>query len=287
MMFFGRVDMFRIYSGIRAVSRSTGPRETTILRQLRTEGNVPRTRRPADAMNRIEAISFDLDGTLFDHERASRLAIAAVCHAAGTSFERFFPVFHEENLRLWDAYGRGEINAGAIRAGRFERTLDRLGLDPSQAGQWAEPYLDIYARLPFLIPGAMDILETLSGRTRLAIVTNGYLDVQTVKLDLTGLRRRFDVVVTSEEVGEAKPSPKAFLRAAESLGLPPSAILHVGDSLAGDVRGAENAGMSAIWFRPEPGLDAAPEGVDTVSDLCEIVGRLETEPVDGMGSGPG
>lgn len=229
-------------------------------------------------MKPLQAVSFDFDGTLFDHERASRLALAAVCRVERVSFERFLPVFHKENLLMWDAYGRGEIDSGTIRAGRFQRTLARLGLDATAAERWAEAYLRIYERLPFLIDGAFDIVRRLSGRVRLAIVTNGYTDVQRAKLEATGLRTRIDVLVTSEDAGAAKPSRESFLRAASLLKAPLGSILHVGDSLEGDVRGALAAGMKAAWFC-RGGMPAeVPAGIDVVTDLRAIAERCDLPP---------
>lgn len=229
-------------------------------------------------MERIQAVSFDLDGTLFDHERASRLALAAVCQIEGVSFRGFHPVFHEENTRLWDAYGRGEIDSAAIRAGRFHRTLARLGLDPGAAERWAEAYLGIYARLPFLIDGALEVVGLLSGRVRIAVVTNGYTDVQQAKINATGLRPRVDLLVTSEEAGAAKPSPATFLRAASLLGVPVGSMLHVGDSLDGDVRGALAAGMKAVWFCRGGGDATIPEGIEIATDLRSIAVRNDIPP---------
>lgn len=229
-------------------------------------------------MERIQAVSFDLDGTLFDHERASRLALAAVCRAEGVTFQDFHPVFHEENMQMWDAYGRGEIDSSAIRAGRFRLTLARLGLDAGAAERWAETYLDLYARLPLLIDGAMDVVERLAGRVRIAVVTNGYTDVQQAKIRVTGLRARVDLLVTSEEAGAAKPSPATFLRAASLLDVRPGSVLHVGDSLEGDVRGALAAGMKAAWFCPGGRPAAVPHGIEAVTDLRSIADRHDIPP---------
>lgn len=53
----------------------------------------------------------------------------------------------------------------------------------------------------------------------------------------------FDATPFSDEIGYGKPDPRIFLMAAEMLGLKPSSILHVGDNLENDVRGAQSAGM--------------------------------------------
>ena len=81
--------------------------------------------------------------------------------------------------------------------------------------------------------------------------TNMTLDWQLVKLEKLGLLPFFSFVVSSEEAGVEKPHPGLFALCAEKAGVSPEECLLVGDSLKGDVLGAENAGMRALWYAPE------------------------------------
>ncbi len=63
-----------------------------------------------------------------------------------------------------------------------------------------------------------------------------------------GILDYFDATVFSDEIGYGKPDPRIFLTAAERLELKPRDILHVGDNLENDVRGAQSAGMKTILF---------------------------------------
>ncbi len=221
------------------------------------------------------AVSFDLDGTLFDHHRASRHALEILCREAGIDFERFLPVFERRNQELWDDYAAGRIDSSGIRSRRFERTFADLGIDGPDPAEWGERYLEIYQGCPFPVDGAEETLRRLHGRMILAIVTNGYTSTQHRKLESTGLARFFDLVLTSEEVGEPKPAPGIFRRAAERLALDAGRILHVGDSLESDVAGARAAGFQAAWFRPDgTPEDAAGEDVMIVRRLGEIPDRI-------------
>jgi putative hydrolase of the HAD superfamily len=62
----------------------------------------------------------------------------------------------------------------------------------------------------------------------------------------------FRGVFISTELGFEKPSPKAFAKVQKILGLPPQAILHVGDSLEHDYEGARAAGWHAALAYPKP-----------------------------------
>jgi FMN phosphatase YigB (HAD superfamily) len=88
---------------------------------------------------------------------------------------------------------------------------------------------------------------------------------------------RFDAIVTSGEVGVAKPDARIFEIAARLLGVPTAAAWHVGDSLSTDVAGAHNAGLAAaIWLnrtrRPSDG--AAPRPHREINSLCDLVALL-------------
>lgn len=72
-----------------------------------------------------------------------------------------------------------------------------------------------------------------------------------MKLETLGLLPFFSFVVSSEEAGVEKPHPGLFALCAEKAGVSPEECLFVGDSLKGDVLGAENAGMRALWYAPE------------------------------------
>jgi 2-haloalkanoic acid dehalogenase type II len=85
----------------------------------------------------------------------------------------------------------------------------------------------------------------------------------------------FAAVVSSEDVGAYKPSPRMFRRGLAMLGMRAEEVLHVGDSLTADVAGARAAGIAAMWVnrRGRP----VPEGVaagDVIGDLADLTARL-------------
>ncbi len=89
-------------------------------------------------------------------------------------------------------------------------------------------------------------------------------------LAATGLASLVDAVLTSAEVGAAKPDAAIFERALAVAGVAPAAALHVGDSLAEDVEGARRAQIAVVWCnrRGEP----VPDGVRAISSLAELHG---------------
>ncbi|MHA7840078.1 MAG: HAD family hydrolase, partial [bacterium] len=93
------------------------------------------------------------------------------------------------------------------------------------------------------------VLAALALDHRLAVCSN-FSDAETARAILSenGLARHLSAVLVSEEVGFRKPRPEIFSAVAESFGLPPREILHVGDDLRADVAGAAAAGMRTVWL---------------------------------------
>ncbi len=86
-----------------------------------------------------------------------------------------------------------------------------------------------------------------------------------------GLLELVDGVVSSAEVGAAKPDPAPFARGLELAGVAPEDALHVGDSLENDVAGARAAGVRAVLVDR---AGAAPPGVEAVRSLAEVPSLL-------------
>lgn len=96
----------------------------------------------------------------------------------------------------------------------------------------------------------------------LAVVSNWDVSLGDV-IDRCGLGSLVDHVVSSAEVGAAKPSPVPFQRALELLGLEPSVVVHIGDEPDLDLAGARAAGISPVLIRRDPGRNPEPSPAAT------------------------
>lgn len=79
-------------------------------------------------------------------------------------------------------------------------------------------------------------------------------------------------IVTSEQAKYAKPRKEIFLHALSKFGLNPDEVIHVGDSLSGDVACATEAGIRAIWLNRSN--DEVPEGITAISGFEQLTERL-------------
>jgi len=95
--------------------------------------------------------------------------------------------------------------------------------------------------------GLVEVLERLSGRYRLAVLSNYSLpEAVHLALEKMGIARYFDPVVVSGDVGMIKPSRKLFGHLLSRLGFPPEKVLFVGDDWLADIVGACGVGMPSV-----------------------------------------
>jgi len=120
-------------------------------------------------------------------------------------------------------------------------------------------------------------LEVLRGAYALAVISNGPVDVQRLKLRVAGIERFFPIVVTSGQVGFGKPHERIFAAALEALGVWADEAVMVGDHLERDIHGARRLAISGIWLNRSAVTAAA--GVDPameIASLSELAGALAT-----------
>ena len=121
-------------------------------------------------------------------------------------------------------------------------------------------------------PDAVEALRELRRAGRALVVVSNWDCSLPDWLEPTGLLELVDRVVTSADVGAAKPDAAIFRRALELAGVEPGTVVHVGDSLANDVEGARAVGLRAILIRRDG--DDPPAGVQAVRALTEVPGLL-------------
>ena len=118
-------------------------------------------------------------------------------------------------------------------------------------------------------PEAVAVLDALRRRgATLVVVSNWDLSLHDV-LGATGLDRRVDHVVTSAELGVAKPDPAIFAHALALAGVGADQALHVGDSIKADVAGARAAGIEVILLARAG--ERAPTGTRAIASLEQLL----------------
>lgn len=213
----------------------------------------------------IQAVIFDLDGTLLDRKSAFEAYMTGQADRFGA---RLGAVSRE---RFLEAARRTDLNGTTSRRVAFAQMAEELRLDGELIAELVADYKLGFPSTCKLFPGAEETLASIRrDGLRTGLITNGSISLQGRKLDSVGIRPLLNAILISEAEALHKPDAAIFRRAAERLGVEPAACVFVGDNPAADVRGATRAGMRAVWVR-DPWWNDEPREADAViGDIREL-----------------
>jgi putative hydrolase of the HAD superfamily len=209
-------------------------------------------------MKKYKHIFFDLDNTLWDFERNSKETLNELYHThrlnelGVSSPEDFIRVYQERNAMMWEQYRLGKIDKETLRNKRFVFTFWDMGLDTELVPPGlADDYITMSPKKNYLFPHAHDVLSYLYEKYTLHIITNGFAEVQHIKLHSAGLLKYFVEIIISEHTGFKKPDVNIFRHASKKANAESNECLMVGDGLEVDILGAQNAGWDSVYFNPD------------------------------------
>jgi HAD superfamily hydrolase (TIGR01549 family) len=222
-------------------------------------------------MEQIKAITFDLDGTLahgaLDSENYKR-ALIDYLHRIGYSGGS--AILNKSHQAMLERQRKSQVRNIELRFDLlYSNLLFDLGLDITQERlEYIEGLYNRFFRID-IIPGVKEMLIDLSGRYRLAIVSNAITNVSRLALQKLDLAKYFDYIVLSRDLGVRTPDPEIFFYALRSMWVKGSEAVHVGDSLENDVQGGKNAGMKTVWIKgDEEVMNIHPDFV--ISKVTEL-----------------
>lgn len=202
----------------------------------------------------IRAVLFDLDDTLVDHRHAARAAMAGVRRQFPALAKIPLDALDAEHQRILDLLHH-EVAIGArsvddARIDRYRRlfAFAGVGAGGDRAAAAALLHRREYQANRRAVDGAVDLLAALKSQVRIAVVTNNLRAEQSEKLATFGLAPFVDALVTSGELGVAKPDRRIFAEALERVDCAADEAVMVGDSWVHDVEGARAAGIAAVWL---------------------------------------
>jgi len=226
--------------------------------------------------NSITDVFFDLDHTLWDFDKNSMLAFKRVFskHDIRLDIDSFIQVYEPINLEYWKKYREERVSKPELRRGRLMDTFSCFDLkyDNHFLDQLAESYIDELPLDNHLFNGAKSILEYLTHKYTLHIITNGFDEVQHLKLVNSGINDHFTTITTSEEIGVKKPNPRIFHAALTKANSDASRSIMIGDSFEADILGAESVGMKTLFYNIRN--DNVPEKYAEIGSLNDIRNHL-------------
>lgn len=231
-------------------------------------------------MKQYTAVFFDLDHTLWDYEKNSLESLTQL-HIAydlynygGVSLDKFLNTFKKVNSGLWESYNKGIIDREHIKQNRFKSILESFGIEnEGMSKRMSVEYIQLCPQKKHLMPHTIDVLEYLKDKYTLFLLTNGFDDVQTIKLNTSNIAGYFKGMVTSETCGHRKPSKEIFDYTLDQAQSSPEETVMIGDNLMADIRGARKANLDTVYYNPSKNnhKEDTTYEIDCLSQLTNIL----------------
>ena len=228
----------------------------------------------------MKTLFWDLDHTLWDFKKNSREALAEgyakfdLASLGVGDVEQYIESYEKANDWCWREYIEGRMEKEELRGKRFKMAMDPWGLSDNQelGDVLGQHYILTSPFKTHLFDGAIEVLTELKNRGhRMVVLTNGFEEVQHIKVEKSGLAIFFEQIITSDSMGYKKPHPKAFDIALERVGVEAKDVVMIGDNIEADILGAKGVGIGQIFFNPY--ATQHQEEVDyEVKTLHEILG---------------
>lgn len=233
----------------------------------------------------IQAILWDVDATLLDFHAAERAAILKLFQEfeLGECTDEMLRRYSLINRGYWERLEKGELTREQVLVGRFREFFEKEGLDVSAAPAFNEAYQSSLGDTIVYRDDSYKIVESLRGKVKQYVVSNGTVVAQEKKLRLSGLGELMDGVFLSEDLGVEKPNAAFFDKVFASIGeIDRENVMIVGDSLTSDIQGGNNAGILTCWYNPGQAPQNDEVHVDyeitNLHEVYEILNRNGTMP---------
>jgi len=226
----------------------------------------------------VKAVLFDLDDTLWAIQpvlvRAENLLFDWLRQNAPRITEKHtISSLRERRMALLESDPVYRIDLWKLR----HAALTEVFLEHGEDVELVEHAMALFSEARSTVELFADVepgLQRLGRTLILGSVSNGFADLERI-----GLAAHFKVSIAAHRFGRAKPDPAIFHAACEALDVPPANAIYVGDDLALDVRGAQQAGLRAVWmnrFERELAPGFAPDAI--CRDLDELQAWLQQQP---------
>jgi putative hydrolase of the HAD superfamily len=219
-----------------------------------------------------------MDDTLLDSVAAARQALRELL-----GNDAAWPVWQRITERQYARFLAGELPFDRMCAERTREFFAAFGetITLTEAAQRESARMDAMRRAWRLFDDSRPCLRHLHRHgLRTAVITNAPGCYQRDKINAMGLADSFETIVTSGEVGVAKPDPRIFHTACARLNLPPGMVAHVGDRLDIDAIAATQAGLRGIWLNRTGSRQPRPAGIAMIDSLEALPALLVHVPTD-------
>lgn len=204
----------------------------------------------------IKAVIFDLDNTLYSYDtcnaKAEKKLFNLIAKDLRISIEEAENLLKQAKKNIKRRF-KEDVAASHNRLLYMQNICEQKGVNPLK---YSMKFYNCYWDTMLEEMRPFDYVEPLfqeykARGIRIAVLTDLTAHIQYRKLERLNLIDYIDCIVTSEEVGEEKPSSSVFTLVLDKLNLNADEVIMVGDSQSKDIDGAINCGMKAMLFRGE------------------------------------
>lgn len=227
-------------------------------------------------MKNYKYLLFDVDGTLLDFDKAEQYALEYTFQNYDIPLTYEINQRYEEiNKKLWKDFENGLIDKKTVVYSRFVLLFKEFNI-PVDGIVFEDDYQKALGQGFFVLPHTIEVLSELYQKYPLYVVTNGVSQTQYSRLEGTNIKKYFQNIFVSEDIGYQKPSKEYFDYCFQKIDyIDLNKTLIIGDSLSSDIQGGINAGIDTCWFNPNH-LDK-PEAMPInyeIHDLRELLQLL-------------
>lgn len=232
-------------------------------------------------MKEIRHIFFDLDNTLWDYRQNAKLTLVKLYEEFdiyakfGYSFDEFYPYYYESNEQLWADFRDQKVNREELRRRRFPEAFANLGIQQVDfAHDFEIRFVKEVTQSNYLVQDAELVLNYLSKRYKIHVLTNGFQKVSEEKINGSSVGKYIQTFTTAEEAGFPKPDNRAFEFSINKADASKDVSIYIGDDWKADIEGAVNFGMRAIFFNPLHENHLWISEVPVIENLKELMRHL-------------
>ncbi len=206
-------------------------------------------------MNKIKAVLFNIDDTLFDNRYSTREGLRVVWMRYTSFQEITIDRMEQEYLDIVEEMRFANVLHGKLTQSEMLAEIFKLlfikrepEVDFHTASNAATMFRNKYKRIRRVVNGFEELITSLHQNYKIGIVTNNHDREAEDKLAFTGFDKYITAVTTSQETGAAKPTARIFRIAMEKLGVTADETVMIGNSWNWDILGAHELGIRCIWL---------------------------------------
>lgn len=198
---------------------------------------------------KYNTLLFDVDDTLLDFKDAENQALHSLFKEVGIELtSEIEQTYKTLNHQRWKEYEKGNMTSEEVVNGRFGLFFEGFGVEVDSPAM-EKRYRHYLNQGHKLLGNSLEIIQDLSKKASLYVVTNGVAATQFQRLTDAKLLPYFKEIFVSETIGHQKPKREFFDHAFTRIPqLNKEETVIIGDSLSSDIQGGKNAGIDTIWL---------------------------------------